>query len=204
MLTTLATLKSRLAIDQANPQYDDLLTSAIKSLSTRFDKETNRTLARTESATFEFDPRDTELSPPCYPIESVTKFETKSSEATGWQEISPTPDFLIRSGCIISLAAPFNSQLSTLSPQLARVTYSGGYLLPGSPPPPDPPVAACQGLPDDLEQAAVDQIAYWFQNRERLGLKTFWPSGDAYRQFAALDLLAPVQAVLSHHRRLLF
>ena len=200
MLTQLSTLKSRLAIDQANPQYDDLLTSAIKSLSARFDKETNRTLARTENATFEFGPRDTELSPPCYPIESVTKFETKSSEATGWQEISPAPDFLLRSSRIISLAAPLNPQLSPLNPQLARVTCTGGYLLPGSPPP-DPPVAACQGLPDDLEQAAVEQIAYWFQNRERLGLKTFWPSGDAYRQFATQDLLDSVKAVLNNHRR---
>ena len=115
MLTTLSTLKSRLAIDQANPQYDDLLTSAIKSLSARFDKETNRTLARTENATFEFHPRDTELSPPCYPIESVTKFETKSSEASGWQEVSPAPDFLLRSSCIISLGAPLNPQLSPLN-----------------------------------------------------------------------------------------
>ena len=202
MLTQLSTLKSRLAIDQANPQYDDLLTSAIKSLSARFDKETNRTLTRTENATFEFDPRDTELSPPCYPIESVTKFETKTSEASGWQEISPAPDFLLRSGCIISLAGPVNPQLSTLNPQLARLAYTGGYILPGTDPaPPAPPASP---LPPDLEQAAVEQIAYWFQNRERLGLKTFWPSGDAYRQFAALDLLAPVQATLAHHRRLLF
>jgi hypothetical protein len=75
MLTTLSTLKTRLAIDQADPTHDALLTSAIKSVSARFDKETNRTLARTENATFEFDPRDTELSVPCYPIESVSIFE---------------------------------------------------------------------------------------------------------------------------------
>jgi hypothetical protein len=31
--------------------------------------------------------------------------------------------------------------------------------------------------------------------------RAFWPSGDAYREFAALDLLAPVQATLAHHRR---
>jgi hypothetical protein len=62
-------------------------------------------------------------------------------------------------------------------------------------------VAACQGLPDDLEQAAVEQVAFWFQNKERLGLKTYWPSGDAYRQFAALDLLDSVKATLTHYRR---
>jgi hypothetical protein len=194
MLTTLSTLKTRLAIDQADPQYDAILTNALRALSARFDKENKRTLARTENATFEFDPRDTELSPPCYPIESVTKFETKSSEATGWQEISPAPDFLLRSSRIISLAAPLNPQLSPLNPQLARVTCTGGYVLPGTLPAPGQ-----TPLPD--EQAAVEQIAYWFQNREHLGLKTYWPSGAAYQQFAALDLLAPVQATLAHHRR---
>jgi len=90
-----------------------------------------------------------------------------------WQEKTGT-DYVIRSGCIISLLSPLFYFPSSTSPALARVTYTGGYLLPGSPPP-DPPVAACQGLPDDLEQACVEQVAYWFQNREHLGLKTYWP-----------------------------
>ena len=64
MLTTLSTLKTRLAIDQADPTHDALLTSAIKSVSARFDKETNRTLARTENFTQEFDHHDTEILTP--------------------------------------------------------------------------------------------------------------------------------------------
>ena len=75
MLTTLSTVKARLSIPEADTTNDALLTTAIKTVSARFDKETNRTLARTESATFEFDCQDTEVSPPCYPIESATKFE---------------------------------------------------------------------------------------------------------------------------------
>src|SRR6266403_5124973 len=46
MLTQLLTVKSRLALDESNVQYDSILTSAIKAASTRFDRETNRTLAR--------------------------------------------------------------------------------------------------------------------------------------------------------------
>jgi hypothetical protein len=198
MLTQLSTVKSRLAIPEADTTSDALLASAIKAISARFDKETIRTLARTASATFEFPADDTEISPPCYPIESVTKFETKTTEAEGWQEKTATA-YLIRSGCVISLNSPFSFLLSPAT-SLVRVTYTGGYLLPGSPPP-DPPVAACQGLPDDLEQACVEQVAFWFQNKDRLGLKTYWPSGDAYRQFAALDLLDSVKATLSHYRR---
>jgi hypothetical protein len=41
----------------------------------------------------------------------------------------------------------------------------------------------------------------WFQNREHLGLKTYWPSGAAYQQFATFHLLDSVKATLSHYRR---
>ncbi|HWX22592.1 MAG TPA: hypothetical protein VN578_22040 [Candidatus Binatia bacterium] len=61
------------------------------------------------------------------------------------------------------------------------------YVLPGTSSAPGQ-----TALPDDLEQAAVEQVAYWFQNREHLGLKTYWPSDVAYNQFAALDLPQPV------------
>ena len=194
MLTQLSTVKSRLAIPEADTTSDALLTSAIEAVSARFDKETSRTLARTTSATFEFPAEDTEVAPTCYPIESVTKFETKTTESGGWQEETGT-DHLIRSGCIISFPSPILAWPLPW-PSLARITYTGGYVLPGT-----EPATGQTPLPPDLEQACIEQVAYWFQNREHLGLKTYWPSGDAYRQFAALDLLDSVKATLSHYRR---
>ena len=86
MLTQLSTVKSRLGLLDTDTQYDALLTNAIKAVSARFDRETNRTLARTVDATFEFPAQDTELTPACYPIETVTKFELKTDEPTGWLE----------------------------------------------------------------------------------------------------------------------
>src|SRR5437016_12981861 len=148
MLTQLSTVKTRLALTVTD--YDGILTNAIKAVSDRFDKETNRTLARTTAATHQFDATDTEVSPPCYPIESVTKFELKSNETDGWIEQTGV-QYLIRRQCVISLSVPLNSQLSTLnSAGLARVTYTAGYVLPG-----DTPAAGQTALPDDLEQAAV-------------------------------------------------
>jgi hypothetical protein len=192
MLTQLTTIKARLQILDTDNTYDALLSNAIKAISARFDKETGRTLARTENATFEFPADAGEICPPCYPIESASKFETKSTEAEGWQEQTGI-NYLIRAGCVLSLL----SSLSSLpSPAQGRVTYTGGYVLPGT-----PPTAGQTLLPDDLEQAAVEQVAFWFQNREHLGLKTYWPAGVAYQQFAALDLLDSVKAVLAHHTR---
>src|SRR6266566_1856875 len=88
MLTQLSTVKSRLALTVTD--YEDLLTSAIKAVSDRFDKGCSRTLGRAIAATQGFDATDTEILPPCYPIESVTKFELKSNDTDGWSEQTGT------------------------------------------------------------------------------------------------------------------
>ncbi len=197
MLSTLAALKARLAIPETDPQFDDLLTGALTALSARFDQETNRTLARTVNTAFEFDPADTEICVPCYPIESVSKFELKSTEAEGWVE-QTNIDYLIRRACIISLPAHLNLQPATFNFQqsIARVTYTGGYVLPGN-----TPSAGQTPLPSDLEQACIEQAAAWFLRRDMVGLDTSWPKGGILQRFSKLDLLLPVQQVISRYRR---
>src|SRR5690349_18646862 len=180
MLSLLSTVKARLAIPDLNVEFDDLLTTALTAISARFDRETNRTLTRTANSTFEFDPCETEIIPPCYPIESVSKFETKSTEAEGWVQQSNI-DYLIRNSCVISLQLP----LSTLNSQRStcRITYTGGFVLPG-----DTALTGQTPLPSDLEQAAVEQVAYWFQNRDKLGLLLYWPKDGTYLQLSGADL----------------
>jgi hypothetical protein len=127
MLTQLSTVKARLAIDPFDLQYDAILTNAINAISFRFDKETNRTLARTVNTTQEFDATDTEICLACYPFESLTRFELKTTEAEGWIEQTGM-DFLIRRACILSLTSPLATCHSSLVTQVARVTYTGGAL----------------------------------------------------------------------------
>jgi hypothetical protein len=193
MLTQLPTLKARLALLDTDTSCDALLVAAIKAVSARFDNETNRTLARTIDAACEFTVDETEICVPCYPIETVTRFEVKTSEVEGWVEQAAI-EYLIRNRCLISLPSSFSVQ--PVAFMQARVIYTGGYLLPG-----DPPVSGCQNLPDDLEQAAVEQVAYWFQNRDRLGLLRIWEYHATYRHFADLDLLGSVRAVLGKYAR---
>src|SRR6266581_1740731 len=196
MLTQLSTVKARLAIDPLDTTYDDLLTSAIRAVSARFDRECKRTLARTVGLTDEFDPRDTELPLSCYPVESVTKFETKSNETDGWVEQTGI-NYLIRGQCVVSLSIPINYQPSTINLPVARLTYTGGYVLPGT-----TPGAGQTALPDDLEQAAVEQVAYWFRNRDSTGLLRVWPHDGTYQAFLQSDLLLEVRAVSKKHQRL--
>ena len=65
------------------------------------------------------------------------------------------------------------------------------------------PSAGQTALPDDLEQAAVEQVANWFRNRDTTGLLRSWPHGGTYEAFAQLDLLLEVRAVLKKYERFL-
>lgn len=189
MLTQLSTLKSRLNL--LTTDFDALLTLVLEALSVRFDRECHRTLARAEGAVYEFDADTLDLRPPCYPIESVAKFELKTSEAEGWVE-QVGVEFLLRRNCVLSLAQALGG-----SDQRGRVTYTGGYVLPG---------AAVQpgqtALPAALEQAAIEQAAFWFQRRDQIGVIRQWPKGGTYEQLVTLDLLPSVSAVLQHYARL--
>ncbi|HTL56239.1 MAG TPA: hypothetical protein VL361_11210 [Candidatus Limnocylindrales bacterium] len=190
MLTQLSTLKSRLGILDTDTTNDALLTDAIKAVSARFDAECNRTFARTEDAIYEFPAEALEISCPCQPIESIARFELKTSEAGGWVE-QPGVDYLVRRACVISLAAALGNSRAQ-----GRVIYTGGYVLPGT-----QAATGQTSLPADLEHAAIEQVAYWFQHRDRLGLQRIWEYHATYRQFAALDLLESVRAVLEKHAR---
>jgi hypothetical protein len=102
MLTQLSTIKARLAIDPVDLKNDAILTNALRAVTARFDRETNRTLARTVNVMDEFQADETEIRLSCFPLETVTKFELKESETTGWVDQTDT-DFLIRQNCILSL-----------------------------------------------------------------------------------------------------
>ena len=84
-----------------------------------------------------------------------------------------------------------------LTAVIARVTYTAGYVLPGTTPEPGQ-----TPLPADLENAVIEQAAFWFQNRDKLGLIRNWPSGGTYQVFSQLDLLPNVAAVLRRYARL--
>ena len=197
MLTQLTTMKARLNISPADTTQDDLLTRAINAVSARFDHECNRTLARTIDATQEFLATEREIVAQCYPIEAVTKFEVKMNEVDGWVERT-VEDYLVRQACVISLGAPLSAvpQVSLINTGIGRVTYTGGYVQPGTTPSPGQ-----TPLPSDLESAAVEQVAVWYQNRDKLGLIRHWPSSGTYLVLSQLPLLPQVVAMIRPYRR---
>jgi hypothetical protein len=193
MLTQLATVRARLALPGTDTQFDALLTRAIEAVSARFDCECNRTFGRTVDACQEFPAGEIEIPVCGYPIEGVTRFEVKASESLGWVEQSGV-EHLVRGRCVISLTVPLRAVCRGAA--LGRVTYTGGYVLPGT-----TAAAGQSALPAEIENAAVEQVAFWFDRRDTPGVIRFWPAGGNYLQLADTDLLPAVRAVLRKHTR---
>ena len=188
LLAQLTTVKTRLGITDTTD--DTLLTNLIEFASARFERETNRSLERAASTTEEFPADQTEITIARFPIESVSQFHLKENETDGWI-LQSDIRYLIRRACVISLAAPLGTKY-----EQARVTFTGGYVLPGT-----TPGAGQTALPDDLEHACVEQVAYWYQNRHRLGLLSMPAEGRTFFNIAQIDLLPQVASVLKRYER---
>jgi hypothetical protein len=195
MLTQLVTVKKRLGIAVSDATYDEALTRAVEAISTRFDRECNRTLARTVDITQEFCADEIEVPAICYPIEIVSGFELRSTVKAGWVA-QASVDYNVRGNCVISLAVPLVPHPPASVPSVARVTYTGGYVAPGA------VVGYGQkALPADLEWAAVEEITGWYQQRDKVGLLREWPSGGTYLSLSQLPLLPEVSAILRRYQR---
>jgi hypothetical protein len=83
----------------------------------------------------------------------------------------------------------------------------GSCSLGSSPAAPNPTPVDLDHLPKrppaDLENAATEQVAFWFQNRDKLGQIRNWPAGGNYIQLADTDLLPSVRAILRRYTRII-
>jgi hypothetical protein len=199
MLTNLSTIKQRLGLQDADVKDDAILTNALAAVSARFEQECNRQFGLVLGQKDEFQGDETELRVRSYPVVpgSVSLFEVKSNETDGFVAQDPAQfEFVVRKNFIISLVERLGTWKMVL-----RVTYSGGYILPDGTSPAPPAGSNPPALPDDLEQAAVEQVCYWYQSRNRLGLVSVSGEGGSISQYAQLDLLPSVKAVLKRHER---
>jgi len=191
MLAQLATIKARLGLEAFAPDDDALLTNLLKHVSARFAAECNRVFDYGAGLTYEFRADQFNIVVDHPPIQVISQFDLKSTESEGWT-LQPAIDYLLSpQKSVVELAQPLGT-----SRQLGRITYSGGYILPGT-----TPTGSQIALPDDIEQACIEQVAYWYQRRSQLGLLSITSGDSTVQQFQSADLLPQVQAVLSHYER---
>jgi hypothetical protein len=191
MLCQLTDLKTRLRIAEADVVDDAVLEAFIAGTSGRFARECNRIFDYSATATYDFRGDEMDLVVDRYPIVSVTSFSLKTTE-TGGFVAQTAPDYVVNpTRNIIELATTLGT-----SRQIGRVTFAGGYVLPGT-----TPSEGQTALPDEIEQAAIEQCAYWYQRKDQLGLTSVSGEGGSISQFAALDLLPGVTKVLKKYER---
>lgn len=199
MITTLSNLKARLKIDEFDTSEDALLTFLIQHCGERFDLDCNRKFERAEGSYFEFQADRDSFIPLRFPIESISAWHLKSDETTGWVE-QDTPSYVIFSPaetrCIVSLTYPLG-----IAGEIARITYTGGYVMPGG------TVGTDQtALPPAIEDAALQQLSVWYREKDRLGLASMSTQGGSIAQnpmsiVTPLDLLPQVRNLLCWFER---
>lgn len=200
-LTQLTTLKARLGIDTFELSFDTQLNNLIALVSGRFAKFCRRDFDRQASVTQEFEGDQTELVVNRYPLESVGAFHLKANETDGW-ELQSDVDYLIKGSasgvpCIITLSGELGANNERL-----RVTYTGGYVLPGT------AVGAGQtALPADIDAACAEQCAFLWQRRDQLGIASVSaPQGGSFQLnpmsvIEPWDLIPAVKNLLMQYER---
>lgn len=190
LLARLTDLRERLGIEDSVD--DTLLTRLLNAFGEHAEKLCNRKFARSASAVVYFDATATELLVDRFPIESLTTWALREAGSETWTtqtDIATTRDDA--SGVITFVDGPLGTSRDN-----ARLTFAGGYVLPGG------TVGSGQtALPKDIEHAAVEQCAHWYRQRDRLGLSGV--SGDGSVSLPpSLHLLASVEEILKPYRRL--
>jgi len=92
---------------------------------------------------------------------------------------------------LVMLSSPLGT-----SREIARVTFDGGYVLPGT-----AATAGQTALPAELESACLEQTAYLYQRKDQLGLVSVSGEGGSVSQFSSLDLLPGIKKVLEKYER---
>lgn len=189
-LARLTDLRARLGIEDSVD--DALLTRLLAAFTAHAELLCNRQFDRSATATFRFDGDATEILVDRYPIESVTTLALRPAGESSWTTQTGVAYRLNEAAGILSLV---DGAMGTARDD-ARVTFVGGYVLPGA------TVGSGQtALPKDIEHAALEQCAHWYRNRDRLGLSSV--SGDGSVSLPPnLHLLTSVEEMLKPHRRL--
>ena len=195
MLTTLADIKTRLKLQESDVVDDDLLTQFLEMTSARLENACNRKFGYVVGQVDEFEGDETELRVLRFPIDETgtITFTRTVTAAEGPLDVTDQINWVVRRGCVISLVSVVGRWKEVL-----KVTYSGGYLLPGT--------TALDGtnppaLPDDVSGACIEQVVYLFQNKDRLGVTGMSSGQGSFQQLSKLDLLPSVQAVVDKYER---
>jgi len=158
-------LKNWLEIADTDTQFDALLTGLLMGVSSRFENDCHRGLTRQEAIVEILDGGRPSICLFRYPIESVT--EVVQSRTQDWdngdvmtEPLSYTTDK--KSGILHRYPLRWLPWKQSI-----RVTYTGGFVLPG-----DTVGEGQIALPEDIQFAVLEQCRYLWLRRKELGMES--------------------------------
>ena len=194
--------------------FDAQLTAIGLSVAAQFDAFTARTLARNVGVQWEGTADRIFVALPCFPVESLSLLELRFYGQTDDGTLTGNPVWNDFTSFVVGTLDNQNGLLDLQYPQgtvldRLRVTYTGGYYIPGTPSAdglsvPAMPETATQ-LPGDLFNAWTLQVATELQARDILGTGAIRDEKEAssstgYAQ--GLSLKTAVLQILNTYRRL--
>ena len=194
-LGSLTLLKSRLLPAQAVTQTDQdaAITSIGLGVARWFEQLCDRRFDRVEGDIYLTRADRTYVVVPRYPLETVTGLDWLLIDADAWMP-SGLPYFLFPHSGLIDFA----EALGTRDMQL-RVTYTGGYWFDQTEDGTGVLPTGAYLLPGDLQYAWLEQSAFLFERRNKLGLEKITHNGTF--TIAPADLLPHVSRILAPYRR---
>jgi len=173
-LSNLATLKAWILPTAlaASTSYDAQIAAIGKGVASQLEKHCNRKFLRTVGDTFEANADVRHEVLPRFPIEAITKIETRYSLTDGWVDQGTVSDLvwnLSEQAGLVTFPIRPGYRFTRI-----RFTYTGGYFFETlEPTDMGYPTAVPSGsfaLPDDLQLAWRLQCEHIWQQHDKLGL----------------------------------
>jgi hypothetical protein len=197
LLCTLADVRARLGKADADTDDDAMLNSIIQGVSAAIDTFCNRTfVVNSTDATEYYDGGTCKLYLPRFPVVSITSV-TESSGYDWDNDTALTANEgyrLNERGILYRVGTRWLSGNET-----TRVVYRGGYTAAGS-----TPGTGETAMPNGVQEAAIVQTVYMFNQRDNLGLSSVGAIGANFTKFTEDKLLPEVQGMLKAFRRKVF
>jgi hypothetical protein len=193
MLCILTEVKDRLGLLASGSLYDAVLTLVINATEQRFVKECGRFFTFAPEYKQIYRAGQTAIALDVPPFVAAAQFEVRQNGV--WQAVTAPPLMPTSSTAgILNLDHPVGSLR-----EHARITYTGGYWTPtmtGSCPP------GVETLPDDLRMACVEQVAAWWQWRDKVDTRAWEDQNTGqYRTAADMVWVPWVKQLLRRYRR---
>jgi hypothetical protein len=191
---TLTDVRQRVGYETANTTDDDLIIDIERGVAAAFDRYCNRTLIDTGASITEYykGGADT-LVLASYPVISITSVKEASDyDFTNADALTVSDDYrsVDDKGILKRLSTRWLDGEDTV-----QVVYRGGYQLAGT-----TPETGETALPNDIREAAIQQVVYWLRRRHDLGLSSTSAQGMSISKDDG-DLLPSVKMILDRYKR---